>query len=101
MKKMKFFLDTHDAATDTFPRGLTPQQFEAFFSDYVKICEEEGVVVLRVHVAQNEDRAFCFTMAPDENAVRRAHERVNLPVESISEVRSVTPGDIFFKNAHH
>ena len=96
MKKMRFFMDTHDAATDTFPHGLTPEQFEAFFADYVRVCEEEGVVVLKVHVAQEDDRAFCFTMAPDESAVRRAHDRVSLPVESISEVKTVTPGDIFF-----
>jgi hypothetical protein len=44
------------------------------------------VVPLRVHVGYDEGRAFCFTMAPDADAVRRAHERVGLPFDSITEV---------------
>jgi len=41
-------------------------------------------------------RAFCFTMAPDAEAVRRAHERVGLPFDEIIEVMTATPGDTFF-----
>lgn len=99
MEKMKFFVDTHDAKTETFPAGLTPEQFEGFFAQYEDACAEEGVVILRVHVAYEDDRAFCFTMAPDADAVRRAHERVGLKFESISEVKTATPGDTFFRRA--
>jgi len=97
MKQMKFFVDTHDARTDTFPAGLTPDQFETFFAQYTEVCAEENVVILRVHVAYEDGKAFCFTMAPDADCVRRAHERVNLPFDSISEVRTATPGDTFFR----
>lgn len=97
MERMKFFIDTHDTAKETFPEGLTPEQFEGFFAQYEQICVEEGVVILRVHVAYEEGRAFCFTMAPDGEAVRRAHERVGLPFDSISEVQTATPGDTFFR----
>lgn len=97
MQKMKFFVDTHDVKTGTFPAGLTPEQFEGFFAQYDEACTEENVVVLRVHVAYEDGKAFCFTMAPDADSVRRAHERVSLPFDSISEVQTATPGDTFFR----
>lgn len=99
MKQMKFFIDTHDAADETFPAGLTPEQFEGFFAQYEDACAEEGVVILRVHVGYDDGKAFCFTMAPDTDAVRRAHERVGLPFGSITEVKTATPGDTFFRPA--
>lgn len=97
MEQMKFFVDTHDVADDTFPAGITPEQFAGFFADYEAACREEGVVILRVHVGYEDGRAFCFTMAPDAAAVRRAHERVGLAFGTISEVKTATPGDTFFQ----
>ena len=97
MERMKFFIDTHDVAKDTFPAGITPEQFEGFFAQYEDACQQEGVVILRVHVGYDDGRAFCFTMAPDADAVRRAHERVGLAFDSISEVTTATPGDTFFR----
>ncbi|MBB4305368.1 hypothetical protein GGD81_004444 [Rhodobium orientis] len=94
---MKFFIDTHDAAKETFPPGLTPVQFDGFFAQYEEACAEEEVVILRVHVAYEAGRAFCFTMAPNADCVRRAHERVSLPFDSICEVKTATPGDTFFR----
>jgi hypothetical protein len=55
------------------------------------------VVPVRVHVGYGQGRAFCFTLAPDAEAVRRAHERVGLPFDSITEVATATAGDTFFK----
>ena len=97
MEPMKFFLDTHDQSTETFPAGLTPEQFESFFAQCERACYAEGVVPLRVHVGYDDGRAFCFTMAPDAEAVRRAHARVGLPFDSITEVTTATPGDTFFR----
>ncbi len=97
MERMKFFIDTHDVAKDTFPAGITPEQFEGFFAQYEDACQEEGVVILRVHVGYDDGLAFCFTMAPDADAVRRAHERVGLAFDSICEVATATPGDTFFR----
>lgn len=62
MQAMKFFIDTHDVSTNTFPAGLTPQQFEGFFAGYERACYNEGVIPLRVHVGYGDGRAFCFTM---------------------------------------
>jgi hypothetical protein len=99
MQAMKFFLDTHDRANKTFPENLTPEQFEGFYALYEKACYAEGVVPLRLHVGYADGRAFCFNMAPDADAVKRAHERVGLPFDSITEVATATPGDTFFRRA--
>jgi len=97
MKPLRFFIDTHDRSRNTFPPKLTPDDFELFFAKYEKACYEEGVVPLRAHVGYDEGRAFCFNMAPDAESVRRAHERAGLPFDSITEVTTATPGDMFFR----
>lgn len=97
MQALKFFIDTHDSEKQTFPAGLTPQQFEVFYSQYEDACYAEGVIPLRVHVGYEDERAYCFTMAPDKEAVKRAHERVGLPFDSITEVTTATPADSFFR----
>lgn len=97
MKPMRFFLDTHDRTNKTFPAKLTREEFEIFFAKYEKACYDEGVVPVRLHVGYDEGRAFCFTMAPDAESVKRAHEKVGLPFDSITEVTTATPGDTFFR----
>jgi len=97
MQAMRFFVDTHDRTKQTFPEKLTPEDFEGFFAKYEEACYAEGVVPLRTHVGYEDGRAFCFNMAPNAEAVRRAHERVGLPFDSITEVTTATPGDMFFK----
>ncbi len=99
MKPLRFFLDTHDIARGTFPVGLTPEQFEGFYPGYEAACYEEGVVPVRIHVGYDDGRAFCLTMAPDAEAVRRAHQRARLAFDSICEVKLATPGDTFLRPA--
>jgi hypothetical protein len=96
MKKMKLFIDTHDSQKETFPAGITQEQFAGFYENYIAICQEEGVINLRIHVGLEEGRAYCFNMAPDAEAVKRAHDRAGLPYDSITEVETATPGDMFF-----
>jgi hypothetical protein len=97
MKPLRFFLDTHDRSQGTFPAKLTPQEFEVFFAKYEQACYDEGVVPVRVHVGYDEGRAFCLTMALDAESVKRAHDKVGLPFDSITEVTTATPGDTFFR----
>ncbi len=97
MKTWKFFLDTHDKAHKTFPERITPQEFEGFYGKYEKACQAEGVVPVRLHVGYDAGRAFCLTMAPDAEAVKRAHDRVGLPYDAITEVLLAGPGDAFFR----
>ena len=97
MQAMKFFIDTHDQRSKTFPDGISKEQFAEFFAKYEQFARDEGVIVLRVHVGFEEGRAYCFNMAPSAEHVRRAHERAGLPFETITEVSTATPGDLFFQ----
>lgn len=97
MDAMKIFMDTHDRADGTFPVGITTEQFAAFFAGYQDACRAEGVVLLQVDVGLEAGRAFCLSLAPDVEAVRRAHDRVGLPYATITEVKVATPGSVFFK----
>jgi hypothetical protein len=93
---MKYFVDTHDHRSGTFPAGLSKPDFAAFFPKYEKAARDEGVVVLRTHVGLADGRAFCFNAAASAEAVRRAHEKAGLPFETITEVGTATPGDLAF-----
>ena len=97
MQTMRFYIDSHDRDTGTFPAQLSPEDFRGFYALYEAACAEEGVVPLRTHVGFEEGRAFCFNMAPDAEAVRRVHEKLGLPFDSITEVTTATPGDMFFR----
>jgi hypothetical protein len=97
MEKMRMFVDTHDKAKGTFPEGLSEAEFGEFFAVFEEACRQEGVIIVSANVGLAEGRAFCMTLAPGEDAVRRAHERVGLPYDSITEVETATPGSLFFR----
>jgi len=97
MQPMRFFVDTHDQANNTFPAGIDVEGLAGFYPQYLEACAAEGVVPLRIHLGYDSGRAFCFNMAPDADAVRRAHERAGLPFDSITEVTTATPSDTFFR----
>jgi hypothetical protein len=97
MTPMKFFVDTHDQRSNTFPAGISKDQFATFFAGYEKACREEGAVVLRTHVGLEVGRAYCFHMAPTAEHVKRVHEKAGLPFDTITEVVTATPGDLFFE----
>src|ERR1041384_2126451 len=94
---MIFFVDPHARRSQTFPAGIDKQGFAQFFAEYERVARTEGVVVLRVHVGLEEGRAFCFNMAPSAEHVKRAHEKAGLPFDTITEVTTATPGDLFFQ----
>ncbi len=92
---MKYIIDTHDVAKGSFPEEeISPEQFVEIYSHFDKAAEEEGVTGLGAHVNLKDGKAFCFTTGPDSEAVRRAHEKINLPFDSITEVRRVTGVDL-------
>lgn len=97
MTNLRMFIDTHDKTNGSLPEGLTAEQFEPVLEKYEEACREEGVVLVRVHLGYQDGRAFCLTMAPDADAVRRAHARIGLPVDSITEVETASPADTFFR----
>ncbi|MGY8871701.1 MAG: DUF4242 domain-containing protein [Pseudomonadales bacterium] len=98
MKKMKLFVDTHDVKNNTFPEGISTEEFAGFYIKYKEVCAEEAVIPLQIFAGFELGRAFCLTLAENSEAVERAHNRLGLPFDDITEVKSVTPGDLFFAN---
>ncbi len=92
---MKYFVDVHDRANKTFPAQISKEDFAKFAAAFEEACRAEGVVILRVHTSLEAGRAYCLTSAPSAEAVKRAHDRVGLPFDTITEVSTVTPGDMF------
>jgi hypothetical protein len=91
---MKYFMDTHDRTKGSFPAEMTEQQFVEVYAAFEKALEDEGGADLGAHVNVGEGKAFCFTKGRDTEAIRRAHERLNFPYDSITEVRRVTGVDL-------
>jgi len=91
---LRLFMDTHHREQGTFPAEIDTPAFRQFFAAYQEACAAEGVIPVRTHVGFEEGRAFCYNLAPDADAVRRAHERVGLPFDEITEVLTMSPGDM-------
>jgi hypothetical protein len=92
---MKYFIDTHDKTSGTFPSGeLSEQEFFAQFDTLEGVAPQHGVHAHAAHVNLKEGKAFCFMCGPDEESVRKAHEAVNFPYDSITEVKRVTGADM-------
>ncbi len=94
-EKAKYFIDTHDRKNGTFPAKISKEELAGFFAKYEAACREEGVTLLRLHVSLEEGKAYCFTTAKSADAVKRAHERVGLPFDGITEVTTITPADLY------
>lgn len=92
---MKYFIDTHDKSKGSFPRGeLSEEQFFAQFDALERAAEQFRVVGHAAHVNLEEGKAFCFMSGPDEEAIRKAHAAIELPYDSITEVRRVSGADM-------
>ncbi len=91
MNNLKLFIDTHDKNNKTFPENITPSELEVFYKQYEKACKEEGVISVKTHVGFSEGRAFCLNMAIDADAIKRVHEKVGLPFDTITEVSTISP----------
>jgi hypothetical protein len=92
---MKYFIDTHDKAKGSFPQQeLTEEQFYAQFDSLEQAAAPLGVFGHAAHVNLAEGKAFCFMSGPDEESIRKAHEAIGLPYDSITEVRRVTGADM-------
>jgi hypothetical protein len=96
MQKMKLFVDTHDKRTGTFPEEIEKDAFTGIYRKYAQACEDEGVVIVSTMISAEDGRMYCINLAPDSESIRRAHERVGLIFDSISEVSTASPGDIYF-----
>ena len=92
---MKYFIDTHDKNKGSFPKQeLTEQQFFDQFAALEQAAEQFGVFGHAAHVNLKDGKAFCFMSGLDEDSIRKAHAAINLPYDSITEVRRVTGADM-------
>lgn len=92
---MKYFIDTHDKTKGSFPtQVLSEEQFFAQFDALDEAGHQFHVVGHAAHVNLAEGKAFCFMAGPDEEAIRNAHAAIDLPYDSITEVRRVTGSDM-------
>jgi hypothetical protein len=92
---MKYFIDTHDKNKGTFPtQELTEEEFFEQFAALEEAAQKIGVFGHAAHVNLREGKAFCFMSGPDEDSIRKAHAAINLPYDSITEVRRVTGADM-------
>jgi hypothetical protein len=93
--QMKHFIDTHDRTKGSFPQEiLSEQQFMDQFDALEKAAEPLRVVGHAAHVNLHEGKAFCLMSGPDEESIRKAHAAINLPFDSITEVKRVTGVDL-------
>ena len=76
---------------------LNEQQFVEQFDALEKAAEEFHVVGHAAHVNLEEGKAFCLMSGPDEESIRKAHAAVNLPYDSITEIKRVTGADLRVK----
>jgi Nickel responsive protein SCO4226-like len=92
---MKYFIDTHDRTKGSFPEQvLTEQQFFEQFDALDRAAGEFHAFGHAAHVNLDQGKAFCFMSGPDEEAIRKAHAAIDLPFDSITEVRRVTGADM-------
>ncbi len=92
---MKYFIDTHDRSKGSFPpEQVTEAKFFAKFDELEEVAPKFGAGAHAAHVNLSEGKAFCFMSGPDQEAVRKAHEAVHLPFNSITEVKRVTGADL-------
>jgi hypothetical protein len=92
---MKYFIDTHDKSKGSFPaQELTEAQFFTQFDALEEAGKALGVFGHAAHVNLKEGKAFCFMSGPDEEAIRKAHAAIDLPYDSITEVKRVSGADM-------
>ena len=92
---MEYFIDTHDKNKGSFPtKELSEEQFFEQFDALEEAAKEFGAFGHAAHVNLKEGKAFCFMSGPDEESIRKAHAAINLPYDSITEVRRVTAADM-------
>lgn len=92
---MKYFIDTHDKTKGSFPTtAVSEAEFFAMFDALEEACPQYGVGAHAAHVNLKDGKAFCLMSGENEEAIRKAHEAVNLPFDSITEVKRVTGADL-------
>ncbi|MEH1125165.1 SCO4226 family nickel-binding protein [Micromonospora sp. CPCC 206061] len=78
---MAKFMDVHLGMV-----GITNDQLKEAHAADLAIQDEEGVVFERAWADPKAGVIYCLSEAPDEEAVRRIHERAGHPADEIHPV---------------
>ncbi|MBM7599536.1 ssDNA-specific exonuclease RecJ [Virgibacillus halotolerans] len=71
------------------PENITMDQYlDRKKKNSVHYAEVPEVSFSRTYVCEDMSKCLCFYDAPDEDAVKRAREAVNTPIDSITEIAS-------------
>lgn len=57
-----------------------------------QINDEEGIEWIYSFLSADKRKTYCLYEAPDEDALRRAAERLNIPADVITPVDRIDPG---------
>jgi hypothetical protein len=71
------------------------QQLELSDGDKLHIKEindEEGIEWIFSFLSADKRKTYCLYEAPDEDALRRAAEKLNIPADVITAVDRIDPG---------
>ena len=77
-----------------FPDGLSIPQDEGGASLCRKVIDnnaEDGVTWVHSYVSEDRRKTFCVYDGPSPEAIRRAAERNQLPIDGITRVRVLDP----------
>lgn len=81
---MPLFLGVHKLKA-----GMTEEETEESYGRYKRSAQEDGLnPVFAVYNAE-KGFAYCQTEADSAEQVRKAHEKVNIPLEDVMEVIKV------------
>jgi predicted amidohydrolase YtcJ len=78
----------------TFPGGLAVLANEAGAEAFRRVVETNaqlGVTWVHSYVTRDKETSFCIYDGPDPEAIRRAAELNELPVDSVTEVSVLDP----------
>jgi hypothetical protein len=64
MQKLKFYIDTHDVRSGTFPAAISTADFAGFYQAYDDACRAEGVISLRIHAGLRRGGPSASTWRP-------------------------------------
>lgn len=79
---MALFLGVHDFGT-----GSTENNVKNSWSNYSTACTKRGCLAVRVHYNAEQGKGFCLTEAASADAVKAAHDDVNLALADLVEVK--------------
>src|SRR5262249_60388741 len=86
---------SHDNTRGSVPKEeLTVPQFFDQLDALERAGERFHVVGHAAHVNLKDGKAFCIMSGPDAEAIRETHAAINLPFDSITEVKRVSGADM-------